>query len=88
MERKTFLEEIMVEDVLLQNVEKIRANTENCHQYFLKYYGVFKEANDQMGLILKMDGYATSDNILEGGKCFLAQNCFKHSEKLLRVLQN
>ena len=28
-ERKRFLEEIMVEDALLQNVEKIRVNTEN-----------------------------------------------------------
>ena len=71
VEKKKFLEEIMVEDALLQNVEKIRVNTESCHQYFLKYDGVFREANDQMGLILKMEsGCATLDNILQAGKVF------------------
>ena len=51
--------------------KKIRVNTENCHQYFLKYDGVFREANDKMSLILKMEsGCATLDNILEAGKVF------------------
>ena len=89
MEKKKFLEEIMVEDELLQNVEKIRVNTENCHQYFLKDDGVFREANDQMGLILKMEsGCATLDNILEAGKVFSCAELLMHSKKCLRVLQN
>ena len=70
-ESKEFLEGIMLEDALLQSVEKIRVTNSEYHQYFLKYDGVFRNGNDQSTLILKMEsGCATLDNILEAKKKF------------------
>ena len=72
-ESNKLLEEIMLEDALLQTVEKIRMNDSKCTSYFLKYDGVFKDGNDdETSLLLKMEsGCATLDNILEAGKKFL-----------------
>jgi len=59
------------EAALLQKVEKLRANNPNYNQYFLKYYGIFKDPNDEKALILKMEsGCTTLGNLLESGKVF------------------
>ena len=70
-ETKKCLEGIVLEDALLQTVEKIRMTHSEYNQYFLKYDGVFRDGDDQSALILKMEsGCATLDNILEAGKKF------------------
>ena len=63
-------EQIQLEDNLLQRVEEIAQKGTN-HQHFLKYYGVFRDPNDENSLILEMEsGIATLDDILSVGKVY------------------
>ena len=69
VESNECLEGIMLEDALLQAVEKVRVSNSEYNQHFLKYDGVFRDGDDQSALILKMEsGCATLDNIMEAGK--------------------
>ena len=62
-------EAIMLEDGLLQSVERIRKSKSKYHQYFLKYDGVFKSSKKSKDLILMMEnGIATLEDILKAGK--------------------
>ena len=81
---KGFLEDIMLEDALLQEVEKIRTNQPDHNEYFLKYDGVFKDSSDQTALILKEEsGCANLDNILEAGKVFSCPELFYAHRKMV-----
>jgi len=80
------LNDIMLEDALLQSVEKIRRDNPNCNQYFLKYDGVFKDANDQSDLILKMEnGCATLEDIINAGKVFPCDELLYVTLKLVQA---
>lgn len=63
--------EIMLENDMLQSVEKIRlANREN-EQFFLKYDGVFRDAREPNSLILQMEsGHVSLQDILKAGKTY------------------
>ena len=68
-------ENVILEHCILQAVEKIRTSEKKNEQYFLKYYGVFKESKDPNSLILKMEkGLASLDDILRAGKLIHAQS--------------
>ena len=83
-ESKETLEQIILEDELLNNVEKIRARDSNCNEYFLKYDGVFKDETDESSMILKMEsGCATLENILEAGKVFSCAELLYVQRKML-----
>jgi len=82
-----WLEEIMIEDVLLQNIEKIRVRNPNYNQYFIKYDGLFKDVDDGSNLILKREsGCVTLDNILEAGKVFSCKEVLYIHRKLVEGL--
>ena len=79
-EQKT-LEAIMLENGLLQLVEKIRSRKKENAKYFLKYYGVFKSGTNSEDLLLLMEnGRATLEDILKAGKIY---SC----EELMYVLR-
>ena len=79
--------DIMLEDALLESIERIRTNDLNNNQYFLKYYGVFKDQNDETAVILKMEnGCATLDNILESGKVYSCAELIYVQKKILKGL--
>ena len=68
------LNNIILEDILLNEVEKVRASQFKYNQYFLKYYGVFKDANKESPIILKMEnGLATLEDLLKAGKTFTCE---------------
>lgn len=63
-------EEIMMEDDMLQAIERIRSSRKENEQFFLKYDGVFRKAgNDDKSLILRMEnGLASMEDVLRAGK--------------------
>ena len=71
---------IMVEDDMLQAVEKIRASNTNNEQFFLKYDGVFRDAEDHNSLILQMEsGHVSLQDIVKAGKTYqLAELIYVH----------
>lgn len=69
MSKEKKWEEIMVEDYMLQSIEKIRSNKLENEQYFLKYYGVFRNLQDPDSFILQMEnGRVSLEEILKAGK--------------------
>ena len=82
-----------MENILLQEREQIRIRdkynkswkySKNKYpEYFLKYYGLFKDENDKSCLLLKMEsGRATLANILESGKKYQCEELSYVIEKL------
>lgn len=68
-ERRAQIEQIIIEDELLQKVEKIRTSKAEFNDYFLKYMGVFKMTKEPDRLILSMEsGCCTFDEIIKAGK--------------------
>ena len=63
--------DIMLENDILQAIEKIRSSHKENEQFFLKYGGIFKEERDQNSLILQMEnGRASLQDILQAGKTY------------------
>ena len=70
-ERRSQIEQIIIEDELLQKVEKIRTSKSEFNDYFLKFFGVFKMTEEPDRLILSMEsGCCTLDDIIKGGKSY------------------
>ena len=73
-----------LEHDLLQKIEEIRNSNQKFQEYFLKYYGVYKDNNN---LILRMEnGCASLDNILESGKVFSLQELVYVHRRIVEAL--
>ena len=73
--------EIMLEDDLLKEIEKIRSSQMDNDQYFLKYYGVYREKEDS--LIIKMEnGLVSLEDILKAGKTYTCAEVIHIHRKL------
>ena len=62
---------IMLENDMLQEIEKIRSSQKENDQYFLKYGGVFREEGEPNSLIFQMENRLVSlEDILRAGKSY------------------
>ena len=69
---RSYLKQILLEDYLLQRVEKVRtANNGEFSQCFLQYFGAFTDPKNKDSVILVMEnGVATLKNLLDSGKVY------------------
>jgi len=76
--------EMMLENAILKNVEYIRQSKSGYQEYFLKYFGAFRDPKMKNVIILKIEsGICTLEDVLEAGKIYTIPEIYYFFRKIV-----